>query len=338
MDKNISSKVNDFVENDIKNLSAEKKAEIIKQMKKEERIPTFIYLGLTILFGVVFATCFAYFRFDIAPTTFALVFTILAAMFTIVSFFTVSKDEVLLKKYLKRAYKKNTNTFLEEKLLQCEEKSADFIAENKLEIAREFELKTRTVMKSKKPIVLLVDDTNKKFVFKIGDNKFSPIHKFADVLAVKVVENKKVEAVHTAGAVFAEAINGLNGFITDESTEIDYCSSMILQITLNSIKTEAIYIPYSLSSIEKDSITYKRLRENIEEATMLFEYIKRNAGNVSELEITGLKAEYEKEKLKSEIKDLKKKPVYCRYCGAKNDADATKCFNCGAIITGDTNK
>lgn len=50
-------------------------------------------------------------------------------------------------------------------------------------------------------------------------------------------------------------------------------------------------------------------------------------------EVAGLRLDVEKEKLQTELNQMKApKYFYCKYCGAKNDANATRCSKCGVGV------
>lgn len=50
-------------------------------------------------------------------------------------------------------------------------------------------------------------------------------------------------------------------------------------------------------------------------------------------EVAGLKLDVEKEKLQNELNEMKApKHFYCKYCGAKNDINATRCSKCGVGV------
>lgn len=50
-------------------------------------------------------------------------------------------------------------------------------------------------------------------------------------------------------------------------------------------------------------------------------------------EVAGLRLDVEKEKLQNELNQMKApKYFYCKYCGAKNDINATRCSKCGVGV------
>lgn len=332
----IKDKINSFIEEDIKNLNKKEKQKIIEDKKAEKRKPIFASLISLVFFAIILSLCFIL-NLNFVISLLALFLSIFSLVILLcnLTVYNSYTDTSILKTYFNKKYKSNSNMLLEQKLLNCKLEDDQYLTKNNFNISRIIKIETYKTLNSKATLDLLIDDENKKFIFKINENYFSNIYSFSDVLSVKVIDDKNIESVSKAsvGGFVLSVLTDTPLYSTDVET-VEYCSDLLVLVTLNNLKTDKIIIPYCFKKIKKKSSTYKKLKVNSDELVSAFEYIEKNKPKNSIDEIDEMKVKLEKEKLVAEIEKIKP-PKYCicKYCGAKTDSKLQKCTNCGAIIS-----
>lgn len=90
----------------------------------------------------------------------------------------------------------------------------------------------------------------------------------------------------------------------------EWCNTMKLIIKIDNIDAPQIDydIIFGRRKVDKESIYYKNLRDELQEVKSLFDVIK------------------------SEKVTKRKKFIYCKYCGTKNHEESLKCESCGGHL------
>ncbi len=341
MDKVLSNSIKSFVDEDIKNMDENLKNNKIKELKMQNYRPAFLWFVLTIFFiivTVIFNKCITKVELLwIIP----LIFTIAAFLVFLIKIFGAIflSDQKLLKDYLTQKYKSSSNSMLEEKLLGCSKQDKNFLDDEQFHISKTVEIKTLKVLKGKIKLNLLLDERNKKFVFRIDENKFSKIYKFKDLLGFKTCEDVKVEDVSNTKLNInlvllpLAILSGNTLFLDDNSEPVNYCTNLYIVLVVNDDKIKNLIVPYAISNVKKKSDKYKAIKEDAEQLEGVLEKIQKE-NPITQDEIEDLKLQIEKEKLSAELEKLKPaKLCVCKYCGVKVDSRLPKCPNCGGKMS-----
>ena len=124
---------------------------------------------------------------------------------------------------------------------------------------------------------LLIDNSKKKFIHKIGNNLSKP-YKFSDIINYEVYENGNSKVKGSAGkALIGGAFFGLGGLIVGSSMGKNIkekCNQLKLIIRLNDMYCPQIVITY-IDNVDwdKSGFTYRTMKENLQEVCSILEYI-----------------------------------------------------------------
>ena len=119
--------------------------------------------------------------------------------------------------------------------------------------------------------------------------------------------------------------------------DLDYCYNFYFEIIYKSYDDPAKLVFFE-HKVNKDKQKYASAVYTMNEIYKLIEKIKaHNQFNfepkgeiIRDHELNELKAELEKQKIRTELKNMQEK--ICKYCGHKNKGNDEKCSNCGAPL------
>ncbi len=132
---------------------------------------------------------------------------------------------------------------------------------------------------------LYIDNTNKHFTIHTahssGDQGFSKIYNFSDIISYEVYENERKIVQGTTGeALLGGLFFGIQGAIIGSSVQkdiSDICTQLELLIRVNDFNTPQIKLTFiKNSTCEKNSAPYRAAKAKLQEICAQLEYITNN--------------------------------------------------------------
>ena len=269
MEKELKLQINKILDNEIHNMPLKQRKKLNFMFDFKRFCVIFSLVILLILFLAVLSI-----SMNIILKTTAMIILLILIIFVIMDIINLFKlnNDHLIKIYLNKKHSKLNSSLYDEKLVFAQQREKKWLIINDFSLQKKVSVGTLKDMSKSILFELLLDNANNKFVFYFGNDTYSDIYSYNDLVSCDVYDISATNGREKSGvtAIVSDkifepiALSAKDYVMPSPHKDIykNYCDNIILKINIKQNTKKTLKIVYNFNTISISSLNYKKIKSN----------------------------------------------------------------------------